>query len=71
MFKPIKMSAVTAHADKKWRDLCWQAMHETNVHKLLMIFLELDRATDGKPPELFTKTVRVHTNGTVRRIGAD
>ena len=41
-----------------WRALCWEAMHEKNVNKLLMIFLELDRATEGKPLELFSETVR-------------
>jgi len=44
--------------DQKWRDLCWEAMHEKDVNKLLMIFLELDRATEGKElMELFTETV--------------
>jgi hypothetical protein len=50
--------------DQKWRDLCWEAMHEKNVNKLLMIFLELDRATEGKPLELFSETVREY-----RQIG--
>ena len=43
--------------DQKWRDLCWEAMHEKNVKKLLMILLELDRATEGKPLELFNEAV--------------
>ena len=43
--------------DQKWRDLCWEAMHEKNVNKLLIIFLELDRATAGKPLELFSETL--------------
>jgi hypothetical protein len=43
--------------DQKWRDLCWEAMHEKNVNKLLMIFLELDRATEGKQLEVFTGSV--------------
>ena len=44
--------------DQKWRDLCWEAMHEKDVDKLLMIFLELDRATAGKQlMELFTGSV--------------
>jgi hypothetical protein len=30
--------------EKQIRDLCRQAMNETNTHKLLNIFLELDRA---------------------------
>jgi len=50
--------------DQKWRDLCWEAMHEKNVNKLLMIFLELDRATEGKPLEVFSETVREY-----RQIG--
>lgn len=41
--------------DQEWRDLCWEAMREKNVNKLLMIFIELDRATEGKPLELFTR----------------
>ena len=58
-FKQLKMSTVTSlMQDQKWRDLCWEAMHEKNVNKLLMIFLELDRATEGKPLELFSETVR-------------
>ena len=48
-----------AMKDEKWRDLCWQAMHEKDVNKLLVIFLELDRATEGKQlMEVFTETVR-------------
>jgi hypothetical protein len=58
--------------DQKWRDLCWEAMHEKNVNKLLIIFLELDRATAGKPLELFSETCpRVQTNRTITRLGAD
>lgn len=34
--------------DQRWRDMCWEEMHEKDVNKLLMIFLELDRATEGK-----------------------
>jgi len=34
--------------DQEWRDLCWEAMHEKDVSKLLVIFLELDRATEGR-----------------------
>ena len=44
--------------NQEWRDLCWEAMHEKDVDKLLMIFLELDRATAGKQlMELFTGSV--------------
>jgi Trp operon repressor len=32
--------------DKRIRDLCRQAMSETEAHKLLKIFLELDRAAE-------------------------
>ena len=47
--------------DQKWRDLCWEAMHEEDPNKLLMIFLELDRATeDKKLMEVFTEAVREH-----------
>jgi len=28
--------------DERGRDLCWEAMHEKDVNKLLTIFLELD-----------------------------
>ena len=53
--------------DQKWRDLCWEAMHEKAVNKLLMIFLELDRATEGKQlMEVFTETVREF-----RQIGSE
>ena len=52
--------------DQKWRDLCWEAMHETNVNKLLMIFLELDRATEGKQLEVFTGSVRQY-----RQVGQE
>jgi hypothetical protein len=44
--------------NQDWRDLCWEAMHEKDVNKLLVIFLELDRATEGKQLEVFTETVR-------------
>jgi hypothetical protein len=45
--------------NQDWRDLCWEAMHEKDVNKLLMIFLELDRATEGKQlMEVFTEAVR-------------
>jgi hypothetical protein len=45
--------------DQEWRDLCWRAMHEKDVTKLLMIFLELDRATEGKElMDVFTEAVR-------------
>ena len=58
--------------DQKWRNLCWEAMHEKNVNKLLMIFLELDRATEGKPLELFTNTVREYRQiGQLGRLGVD
>ena len=53
--------------DERWRDLCWEAMHEKDVNKLLMIFLELDRATEGKQlMEVFTETVREY-----RQVGSD
>ncbi|MGC1646741.1 MAG: hypothetical protein WA741_13000 [Candidatus Sulfotelmatobacter sp.] len=53
--------------DQKWRDLCWEAMHEKDVNKLLMIFLELDRATEGKQlMEVFTEAVREY-----RQIGQE
>ena len=45
--------------DQDWRDLCWEAMHEKDVNKLLTSFLELDRATEGKQlMEVFSETVR-------------
>jgi hypothetical protein len=45
--------------DQEWRDLCWEAMREKDVNKLLMIFLELDRATEGMQlMEVFTETFR-------------
>jgi PII-like signaling protein len=44
-----------------------KAMHEKDVNKLLMIFLELDRATEGKQlMEVFTETVREY-----RQIGSE
>jgi hypothetical protein len=53
--------------DERWRDLCWEAMHEKNVNKLLTIFLELDRATEGKQlMDVFTETVREY-----RQIGPE
>jgi len=53
--------------DERWRVLCWEAMHEKDVNKLLMIFLELDRATEGKQlMEVFTETVREY-----RQVGSD
>lgn len=30
--------------EQKWRNLCWEAMRENDVNKLLRIYLELDRA---------------------------
>lgn len=33
--------------ENKLLDLCQQAMHEEDVHKLLRIFLALDRAANG------------------------
>jgi hypothetical protein len=45
--------------NQDWRDLCWEAMHEKDVNKLLLIFLELDRATERKQlMEVFTEAVR-------------
>ena len=42
-------------------DLCYHAMSETDVHKLLWIFLELDRATARMPlTELFDKDSPKH-----------
>lgn len=52
--------------DQKWRDLCWGAMHEKDVNKLLVIFLELDRATESKQLEVFTESVRQY-----RQIGLE
>ena len=53
--------------DERWRDLCWEAMHEKDVNKLLTSFLELDRATEGKQlMEVFTETVREF-----RQIGSE
>jgi hypothetical protein len=52
--------------DQKWRDLCWGAMHEKDVNKLLVIFLELDRATESKQLEVFTESVREY-----RQIGQE
>ncbi|HEX4920086.1 MAG TPA: hypothetical protein VFV92_05035 [Candidatus Bathyarchaeia archaeon] len=53
--------------DQKWRDLCWEAMHEKDVNKLLMIFLELDRVTEGKQlMEVFAESVREY-----RQIGQE
>jgi hypothetical protein len=63
------MSTVTLMQDQKWRDLCWEAMHEKNVNKLLIIFLELDRATEGKPLELFTETVESTDKLDSKKIG--
>jgi hypothetical protein len=59
--------------DQKWRDLCWEAMHEKDLNKLLMTFLELDRATAGKQlMELFDRGhPRVQTNRIGRRSGAN
>jgi len=34
--------------DQELGDLCREAMHEKDVNKLLMILLELDRATEGE-----------------------
>jgi hypothetical protein len=45
--KTLATSRVTMQ-DQRWRDMCWEEMHEKDVNKLLMIFLELDRATEGK-----------------------
>lgn len=53
--------------DQKWRDLCWEAMHEKDVNEQLMIFLELDRATEGKQlMEAFAESVREY-----RQIGQE
>jgi hypothetical protein len=47
--------------DQELGDLCREAMHEKDVNKLLMIFLELDRATEGEHlMEVFTEAVREH-----------
>jgi hypothetical protein len=56
ILKTLKMNGVIMQ-DERWRDLCWEAMHEKDVNKLLTIFLELDRATEGKQlMEVFTET---------------
>jgi hypothetical protein len=61
------VSAMTPQDEKHWRDLCWQAMNEHNVNKLLEIFLELDRATEREQQtELFSEVVREH-----RQIGPE
>lgn len=53
--------------DQEWRDLCREAMHQKDVNKLLMIFLELDRATEGKQlMEVFTEAVREY-----RQVGLE
>jgi hypothetical protein len=44
-------------------------MHEKDVNKLLMIFLELDRATEGKPLELFTETSESTDKSSRKKIG--
>lgn len=44
-----------------------EAMHEKDVNKLLMIFLELDRVTEGKQlMEVFAESVREY-----RQIGRE
>jgi hypothetical protein len=64
------MASIVIRQDQEWRDLCWEAMHEKDVNKLLTIFLELDRATEGKQLEVFTESVRrIQTNRTGRRSG--
>jgi len=53
--------------DQEWRDLCREAMHEKDVNKLLMIFLELDRATERTElKEVFTESVREY-----RQVGLE
>jgi PII-like signaling protein len=47
--------------DQELGDLCREAMHEKDVNKLLMIFLELNRATEGEHlMEVFTEAIREH-----------
>ena len=58
---------MTLQDEKNWRDLCWQAMNENDVNKLLDILLELDRATEReRRTELFGEVVREH-----RQIGSE
>ncbi len=53
--------------DQRGRDLCREAMHEKDMDKLLLIFLELDRATEGKQlMDVFTEVVREY-----RQIGQE
>ena len=58
--------------NQEWRDLCWEAMHEKDVNKLLMIFLELDRAAEGRQlMEVFSETVREYRQNGLEGNGAN
>ena len=56
--------------DQELGELCREAMHEKDVNKLLMIFLELDLATEGEHlMEVFTEAIREHEGNRANRSG--
>jgi Trp operon repressor len=58
---------MTPQDEKKWRDLCHQAMNQNDVNQLLKIFLELDRATEREQrAQILSEAVRQH-----RQIGLE
>jgi len=47
-----EVSTLTLQEEKKWRDLCQQALCEKDVDKLLKLFLALDRTAEREQRRL-------------------
>ena len=47
--------------EKRLRDLCRRAARETDVNKLLVLFLELDRTAEQEPQPMFSARPLEHT----------
>lgn len=47
--------------EKRLRDLCRRAARETDVNKLLVLFLELDRTADEEQQRMFLARPLEHT----------
>jgi len=47
--------------EKRLRDLCRRAARETDVNKLLVLFLELDRTAEQEQQPMFSSRPLEHT----------
>jgi hypothetical protein len=52
---------MTLQDEKKWRDLCRQAINENDLNKLMKLYCALDRATEkDRQTEITADVVRVN-----------